>query len=186
VTVSAAADADAVEGSATFVHTLRSDDPALDGYEVEAVVAVEDDSRGGVRFSTSGVDVEEGGSTGYTVALDNRPTADVTIAVVRAAGGDEDLTASPAALVFTPDNWNVEQTVTIAAAADDDAVDGTATFTHTVSSDDDTYHGITVAGVVATETDTGEAAVAVSESEISRDRRLRDRLRRGPDLRADR
>ena len=167
VTVSAAADADAVEGSATFVHTLRSDDPALDGYAVEAVVVVEDEDRGGVRFSTTSVSVEEGGSTGYRLALDNRPTADVTIAVARAAGGDADLGASPAALVFTPDNWNVEQTLTIAAAADDDAVDGTATFTHTVSSDDDTYHGIMVASVVATETDTGEAAVTVSESAIS-------------------
>ena len=162
VTVSAAPDADAVEGSATFVHTLRSNDPLFDGLEVEAVVAVEDEDRGAVTVSAASVTVEEGRSAMYRIGLENQPDSDVTITVARVPGGDEDLIAAPPTLVFTPDNWSVPQTVTVTAAADDDALDGMATFTHAVTSGDTNYDGITVGAVAAAEVDSGRDAVAIS------------------------
>ena len=53
------------------------------------------------------------------------------------AEDEPDLSVSspnPATLTFTPTNWNTAQTVTISAAQDTDAANGTARFTHTASS----------------------------------------------------
>ena len=67
----------------------------------------------------------EGGSRTYTVRLLKAPTTNVTIAV--SVAGDTDLTVDPSSLTFTTGNWNSAQTVTVSAAADADAVNGTAT-----------------------------------------------------------
>ena len=49
------------------------------------------------------------------------------------------MTADPASLTFTTQNWNTEQTVkvTVTAAVDTDSDNDTATVPHTVSSTDD-------------------------------------------------
>ena len=44
-----------------------------------------------------------------------------------------DLTVQPETLTFTPDNWDVPQTVTVTCAEDDDAVDDKSVVAHTVS-----------------------------------------------------
>ena len=107
----------------------------------------------GVGISPQEVAIPEGESSSYSVALASPPTAAVTIAVARATGSDEDLEASPTNLTFFEANWSTAQTVTISAAEDDDANDGTATFTHTVSSADTRYDGTETANVTATESD---------------------------------
>ncbi|HEY1081188.1 MAG TPA: DUF1800 family protein, partial [Prosthecobacter sp.] len=70
--------------------------------------------------------------------------------------------------VFTPDNWNTPQTVTV-AAVDDNAVEGTHTTRvhHTVTSTDAAYSGIGVPAVNVTISDNetgGNARVIVAES----------------------
>ena len=71
---------------------------------------------------TDGVEVDEGGTNRtetYTVALDSKPTGDVIVAAT--SGDTSAATVSPAALTFTPVNWETPQTVTVAGV--DDKVD---------------------------------------------------------------
>ncbi|MGA2061003.1 MAG: hypothetical protein ABSG67_11015, partial [Thermoguttaceae bacterium] len=75
--------------------------------------------------------VREGATNTFTVALTGQPTSNVTVSIVKQSGGDADLTVSApviGTLTFTPGNWNQPQTVTINAANDVDAVNGTAVF----------------------------------------------------------
>ncbi len=109
------------------------------------------------------VQVGEGGEAGYTVVLDGRPAGDVTIAV---SSDNADVTAEPASLTFTPDNWQTAQTVTVSAAHDGDAADEAATLSHAVSGADG-YAGIAVASVAVVVTDDDTAGVTVSESTLS-------------------
>ncbi|HEX8916854.1 MAG TPA: DNRLRE domain-containing protein, partial [Humisphaera sp.] len=81
-----------------------------------------------VSVSSSAVTVGEGRSAGVTVKLAAAPATTVTVTVARTAG-DGDLTAGPLKLTFTPANWYVPQPLSVAAAQDADAANGTATFT---------------------------------------------------------
>ena len=64
--------------------------------------------------------VDEGSTASFKVNLSAKPASSVTVAVSK-TNGDPDLNLVGAgALVFTPDNWNVPQSVTVAAAADSD------------------------------------------------------------------
>lgn len=62
---------------------------------------------------------EGGGSATYSVLLGSRPDGEVTVSL---AGGP-DLVLAPATLTFTPDDWNVEQQVTV-TAVDDELAEG--------------------------------------------------------------
>ncbi len=125
----------------------------------------------GVLITQSGgsTNVAEGGATdSYTVVLTNAPSADVTI---RLDAGSQ-LTASPTSLVFTTSNWSTPQTVTVAAVADS-AVEGahSGTITHTITTSDSTYQGVTVASVNVSITDSvvSESPVTVTPSGGSTD-----------------
>ncbi len=81
----------------------------------------------GVVGSTHAITVSEGGTATFDVKLAAAPGADVTVTVARVSG-DSDLTVSSGALlVFTASNWDSSQTVTVAAAQDDDQLDSIAT-----------------------------------------------------------
>ena len=90
--------------------------------------------------------------------LDAAPTAAVTISAAKAEGNDADLTVSPPFLTFTTDDWSTAQTVTVTAADDDDAADGTATIAHTASGGG--YDSVIIASVTATEDDNDEPNAA--------------------------
>lgn len=130
---------------AILTHAVVHDDP---NHKVDGKA-----SPYGVGVSPQRVTVAEGGASAYELVLTARPSRQVTITVSRAAGGDPDLTATPARLTFSSSDWDAPQTVTVSAAEDDDTTEGTATFTHTVSSSDANYDGIDVAPVTATEGD---------------------------------
>ena len=169
VTLSAAQDADALHGSALITHTATSDDAGYDAIAIAEVTATEIDADvARVDVSASRVPVPEGGVNSYTVVLATQPTADVIVAVANrgAPDDDADLTASPATLTFTPDDWDTPQTVTLAAARDADALHSTATFIHTATSDDTDYDAIAIAEVTATEIDADVARVDVSASRV--------------------
>jgi hypothetical protein len=87
---------------------------------------------------------ESGSPDTYTLALGTQPTADVVVSVV----GTDQISVSPSALTFTPQNWDVPQTVTV-AAVDDSVIEGayTAVITHSVVSADAGYNGLAVADV---------------------------------------
>ncbi len=95
------------------------------------MVTVTDDETAGITVSTPTLTIEEGDSDTYTVKLATEPTGAVKVSIGGAS--ETDLTVSPSSLTFTRDNWNTAQMVTVKAAEDDDAVDDTATLTHTAS-----------------------------------------------------
>ena len=99
-------------------------------------------------MSPTSISVPENGTNTFGVKLVTAPSSNVTVTIARQSG-DTDLSANVSSLTFTPANWNIEQTVTIAAADDADTTNGTAIFaiassglpTQTVSAteiDDDT------------------------------------------------
>ncbi|HEX7635029.1 MAG TPA: PKD domain-containing protein [Noviherbaspirillum sp.] len=98
-----------------------------------------------VSLSTTTLSLTEGGTAGtYTAVLATAPTANVTLTI----SPNSQLSASPAQLIFTPTNWNVPQTVTV-QAIQDGIVEGnhTGTISHTVTSTDQSYNGISIPGL---------------------------------------
>lgn len=81
----------------------------------------------GIQTDLSWVRVPEGGTAQFHVRLTNAPAANVTVSVVRSSGDSDLSVQSGAALTFTPANWNVYQTITLAAAEDIDQINGLAT-----------------------------------------------------------
>ena len=123
----------------------------------------------GATPSTTSLAVPEGGSASYTVVLDTTPSHAVTIAVANRgqSGDDADLTLSPTSLTFSTTNWNAPQAVTVTAAQDSDTADGSATLTHTATSSDSGYNGVTIANVTATEDDDDAPGALVSKTAVS-------------------
>ena len=113
-----------------------------------------------------GLLVPEDGSVQYTLVLDTEPTHEVRI-LVSLTTSDDDLTAAPTTLTFTTGNWDVEQTVTVSAADDDDGEAGVATIKHNAVSDDSVYDGIPTPGVKATEEENDEIEVIISPTALS-------------------
>ena len=168
VTVSAADDDDAIDGAATVTHSATSTDSAYSGLTIASLTATEDDNdTPGVTVNPEALPVAEGSTASYTVALTTQPTADVTVSLSRS--GDSDLTVSTTALTFTTADWSTAQTVTVTAADDDDAADGTATIAHTASSADSGYDGIaiTIASLTATEDDDDTVGVTVDPETLT-------------------
>ena len=119
-----------------------------------ASVRVEDDDPA-LMLSVSRLKVTEGGSASYTIALDTRPTGNVTVAISGDAATD--LTLTPTSLTFTPSNWDRPQRVTITAPKDTDFIGAAITLTHTAS-------GLNYAGITATVTATVVAAHPTEEA----------------------
>ena len=113
-----------------------------------------------------GLLVPEDGSVQYTLVLDTEPTHEVRI-LVSLTTSDDDLTAAPTTLTFTTGNWDVERTVTVSAADDDDGEAGVATIKHNAVSDDSVYDGIPTPGVKATEEENDEIEVIISPTALS-------------------
>ncbi|HLO87914.1 MAG TPA: DUF4114 domain-containing protein [Nostocaceae cyanobacterium] len=146
-------------------HTLSSTDSRYNGISVNSVnVSITDNDTVSVIITQSdgSTNVAEGGATDtYTVALSDAPSSDVTITL----NGGTQLTTNTNQLVFTPQNWNLTQTVTV-TAVDDAVSEGTHTGTiqHTVSSSDNNYNNLAVAPVNATIADNDNPGVTITES----------------------
>lgn len=81
---------------------------------------------GAILLSTKALTITEGGTGTFGVRLATAPETDQ---IVRLTADNADVTLSPTALTFTPDNWETEQTVTIMVTADEDADHDAATIT---------------------------------------------------------
>ena len=86
VTVTATHDADAVaDEPVTITHIVSGGDyEGVTAAEVEVTITEEDTA--GVSISTDALELPEGGSQSYAVALDTEPAADVTIAITGVGG----------------------------------------------------------------------------------------------------
>ena len=119
VTLSAAEDADAIEG----VAVIRCSAP---GWVSRDVLASELDNDKKIVTDKNSVIVPEGETASFFVRLNGQPSESVIVFVSRVLG-DTDITVEAGAwLTFTPDDWDIPQQVTLAAAPDPDAENGEA------------------------------------------------------------
>ncbi|KKZ15076.1 MAG: hypothetical protein TH68_02375, partial [Candidatus Synechococcus spongiarum 142] len=120
-------------------------------------VTVIDDDTPTLLLSTEAVRVEEGGSATYTMKLITAPTEAVIVTVSGMGSGvsvdtDSGMAGEQTTLHFGS-NWDTEQTVTVSAAPDDNAIFETVTLSHTAGGGD--YDGVTAQlEVSVTDTDT--------------------------------
>ena len=158
VTVRAAADNDALNGTKTITHTAAGTDTHYANGVTASLVATEREPVITLTPSTS-LSVAEGGSETYTVALNNRPSGTVTVVIGYQSGGDDDITVNKTNLYFyNNSSWSQPQTVTVTAREDNDSLAGTRTVTHTASGGG--YANVT-ASILATEVD-NDAAIIVT------------------------
>ena len=177
VTVKAAADDDAVaDADVTLAHAISSaDDAAYDALADQSVkVSITENDAVGVTISPTDLTVTEGDATGvnYTVVLTSRPAGDVTVTVSGHSGTDLTLsgtTLTSDALTFTTANWGTAQTVTVKAAADDDAVaDADVTLAHAISSADDAaYDALSDQAVTVSITENDAVGVTISPTTLT-------------------
>ena len=158
VTVTAEQDDDAMDDTATLLHTASGAN--YGGVQGNVAVTVKDDDTPGLELSVSSLAIEEGGSKGYTVALATRPAANVAVTITGYA--NTDLSLDKTSLAFTTTDWNVAQTVTVTAEQDDDPSDDTATLVHTA----DASYGSVSADVSVTVTDDDKRKLVISSSAL--------------------
>jgi hypothetical protein len=147
VTVTGVDDA-VVDGNVNFTVSFDlsgSTDPAYQSLSVTDIGGInqDNDSAGLVLSSNGPFEVAESGTTQvFTVKLSSQPTQNVILSIASSDTGEASV--SPASLTFTSSNWNTAQSVTI-TGVDDSIVDGTVSFTLTLSpsgSLDPTYAGL--------------------------------------------
>jgi hypothetical protein len=99
----------------------------------------------GVSITPSSLELFEGGLPGtYSVSLKTQPSSDVTIS----AAHDAQLSVDPTTLLFTAQNWDLPQTITVLAVDDDiDEGNHTSIITHTSTSADTNYQDIDIGSV---------------------------------------
>ena len=98
-----------------------------------STVADVDRPDGGLALSRTDIEIDEGESGTYTVALASQPAADVTVEISQRPPGRA--TVSPASLAFTADNWNTAQTVTITSEEDPNYLDRWVLLRHVATGD---------------------------------------------------
>ena len=162
VTVTAAEDADAVaDDPVVLTHTVSGGDYDAVTIAADVEVTIIEDDTAGVTVSETALTITEGESQSYAVVLDTEPAADVTVAV--AVPEKAEVAVDETTLIFTADNWNTPQTVTVTAAQDDDAVaDDPVVLTHTVSGGD--YDAVTIASVEVTITEDDTPTLTISDA----------------------
>ncbi len=116
----------------TVLLTLSASGGGYDNVEHELTVTVEDNGldQRGFEIDPLPLKLVEGSSTTYTVKLASAPTGNVVMAI---SSPTEDLSASPATLIFSSSNWGGAQIVTLTAVVDEDYLDDEVTITMTAS-----------------------------------------------------
>ncbi len=172
VTVTGADDA-IVDGNIAFnidlANPLSSDSnySSLDLSGDSVAVTNNDDDTADLIYSANPVAVTEGGSgTSFTVRLATAPSNSVDVTFTSTS--QVSVTDSPDILTFTTGNWNVAQTVNIAAIDDNDVEGAHAdSLIATTSSSDTFYNGITPTTLTVNITDNDTASVIVSPTSLT-------------------
>ena len=148
VTVTANADTNLIDEEIDIEHSIV-------GGDYESVVApvvtvtISDDDEPGVTLSVDRLTVNEGEQTTYSVRLNFEPSDSV---VLTSTSGDESMLSVSEALTFTTDNWDVDQSITVTAADDDDDMSAQVTISHSITGGG--YDSATVPDIVVMITDT--------------------------------
>ncbi len=145
VTVLGVDDADLGNESITVSLTASSTDTDYEGKTNSVAVAVTDDDTPAVIISPTALDIDEGSSATYTVALRTQPSGEVVIEWRSLA--QTDLSIEPSLLIFTTSDWETPKTFTVTAGHDTDKLDDANTITHTATGGGG-YGGLTVPSVL--------------------------------------
>ena len=145
-----AADDSVIQGNRSVMIGIYaiSSDSDYNGITIPDVeVLILDNDKAGMLITESdgNTTVTEGGSgDSYIVQLTAKPTRDVSIQI----SDSSQLDITPAALIFTTENWNKEQTV-IVSAVDDTQREGSHSelINHTVQSDDLFYQTLSPSAI---------------------------------------
>ena len=125
-----------------------------------------DDDTSGVTITTdtAPLSVDEGDTTTYTVHLDSLPTSNVTIHAT--SSDDGAVSISPESHTFTPSNWDISKTFTVAGVADPDTNYELVHIRHTISSNDTKYTAILLPFVEVRVSDTTQEQGQKEEQEV--------------------
>ncbi|RBM22419.1 glycoside hydrolase family 48 protein, partial [Streptomyces sp. PT12] len=91
----------------------------------------------------SSVALQPGATGTFGLRLNAQPSGSVTVSVARTAGNSDVTVTSSPTLTFTPSNWNVTQSVTVAAGTEQT---GSATFTASAPGHEPATVNVTVLG----------------------------------------
>ena len=111
-----------------------------------------------VTISTETLSVEKSKEKAYTVSLATAPTADVLVSAVYTETASI-VSVSPATLTFTSTNYSMAQSFAVMGVNT-----GTHTVSHTASSTDTNYEGITIDKVTVTVTEPANKTIEVSST----------------------
>jgi len=109
---------------------------------------------------------EAGATANFTMVLDTKPTANVTINLSSSNTGEG--TVSPSSVTFTPANWETPQVVTV-TGVDDAVQDGSQFYTIVTSaatSADPVYNGFNPSDVSVVNLD-NEAGISVTKNSVT-------------------
>jgi cellulose 1,4-beta-cellobiosidase len=110
-------------------------------------------SGGSITATPTSLNVTQGSSGTFTLALSSAPTSNVTVSLT--GSGNAGLTESPTSLTFTPSNYSTAQTVTVTANS---SGTGATTFTASASG----YTGATVTATEVTGTTGGSCGSGIT------------------------
>lgn len=134
-----------------------------------ASTTITDDDTVGFTLNKTTATVSESATTDtFTVVLNSQPTSNVVLSVSNS--DTDEATVAPATVTFTPDDWNVVQTVTV-TGVNDDLADGNQTSTVTVSvvdaESDNTFASLENQLVTVTTTDNDVPGFTFSQASIT-------------------
>ncbi len=159
VTLMAVTDSNTVMDQVTLTHSA---DAGYDSVTADLEVIITDSSPQ-LQFSSTEIELDEGGSTTYTLQLSAEPAGTVTVALSGYDGTA--LAPQPLELTFTQDNWNQAQTITLSAGTDSNSVNEAAvTLVHTA---DAGYGEEVTEDVTVTMTDTDAPRLIVGVNTLS-------------------
>ena len=173
-TVTVRVDSDAPTGDVTLTNEVSeassSRDMGYDGEDVDDVTVTISERTSDVRLSRSSMTIDEGKMAEYTVRLRREPDATRTVVIAVIGDGfsvDEDsLTfTAPSSPGESDGDWNTPQPVTVTGPDDDNAVEETATITHSIG-------GIVASGILRVtmdESDTRGVTVTPTSLEVTED-----------------
>jgi hypothetical protein len=171
-------DGDVTPHTGTISHTLASSDPnyaaATAPFTVaDTTVTISDNDTAGVTVTPLNVSLNEAtpaATVTYTLELDSRPVAPVTVTLNISDG---QTTASPTSVTFTEigDDWRTPQTVTVTVVDDfvDEPDTHTGTISHTLASSDPNYAAgaFAIDDTTVTISDNDTAGVTVTPLNVS-------------------
>ncbi len=107
-----------------------------------ATITINDDDTAGFTVTPTTLNINEGASKTYTIVLDTKPTASVAVSLSNPDSGA--VTVSPTSWTFTTTNWNTAKTFTVSGVEENsDYDDETVTISHSATSGDTKYSGLT-------------------------------------------